>query len=101
MRGAAARRNTSRRAASGLRIAPIAACSSSLSAENQHLGLAPIRSREDRRGCGSARTRMEVKMGDKSPKAKSRQTNQHQAKNDAAAKQKQKAISAKQVPKKG
>jgi len=40
-------------------------------------------------------------MGDKSPKAKSRQTNQHQAKNDAAAKQKQKAISAKQVPKKG
>jgi hypothetical protein len=41
------------------------------------------------------------KMGDKSPKAARRQANQNQAKSDAAAKQKQKAMSAKQVPKKG
>ena len=40
-------------------------------------------------------------MGDKSPKAVRKQVNQHQAKNDALAKQKQKAISAKQVPKRG
>lgn len=37
-------------------------------------------------------------MGDKSPKAVRRQVSQKQAKNEAADKQKQRAIAAKQVP---